>query len=255
MTQWVRRLIVANVAVFVLTMTVPELYGSLAFVPGLVLYRPWTLFTYMFVHAPGFAHIFFNMLGLFFFGSRLELRLGARSFLWLYFLSGLGGAVLSFFFAPMSAVVGASGAVFGVLYGFARFWPTDEIYIWGVLPIQARWLVVGLAAMALYSGVSGAGSGIAHFAHLGGFVGGWAYLRVWERRQLRRRPATAHTTIEVVSGKAKREEEQWRAVRLETLHEINRAEVERILRKLDESGARGLTPEERAFMNRMCGGG
>ncbi|HEX6939178.1 MAG TPA: rhomboid family intramembrane serine protease [Longimicrobiales bacterium] len=253
MTQWVRRLIVANVVVFILTMTVPGLYQALAFVPALVLSRPWTLFTYMFVHAPGFAHIFFNMLGLFFFGSRLEMRLGARDFLWLYFLSGLGGALLSFVFSPISAVVGASGAVFGVLYGYARFWPTDEIYIWGVLPVQARWLVIGLAVVALWSGVTGAAGGVAHFAHLGGFVGGWAYLRWWERRR-ERRSAVARAAIEVVSGKARREEEQWRAVRLETLHEINRAEVERILRKLDESGARSLTPEERAFMNRMCGG-
>ena len=69
----------------------------------------------------------------------------------------------------------------------------------------------------------------------------------------KRRPApTAHTTIEVVSGKARREEESWRAIRLEALHEINRDEVERILRKLEQAGSRSLTAEERAFMNRMC---
>ncbi len=252
--MWVRRLIVANVVVFLVTYSAPAVFRSLAFTPTLLLLRPWTLFTYMFLHA-GLWHLFFNMLGLFFFGPRLELRLGARDFLILYVLSGLGGALLSFAFAPMAPVVGASGAVFGVLYGFARFWPTDEIYLWAVLPIQARWLVIGLAALSLYSGFSGAGSRIAHFAHLGGFVGGWAYLRWRERLIRRRRPVpVAHSALDVVSGKAKREEEQWRAIRLETLHEINRAEVERILGKLNQAGGRGLTPEERAFMNRMCGG-
>lgn len=253
MTTWVRRLIVANVAVFLLTWSSPALYRALAFVPAWVLDRPWTLFTYMFLHG-GIGHLFFNMLGLFFFGSRVELRLGARDFLLLYFLSGLVGAVLSSVFSPAAAVVGASGAVYGVLYAYARFWPTDEIYLWGVLPIQARWLVVGLTVISLISGVRGAGDGIAHFAHLGGFAGGWAYLR-WRERRIRRRPASAApSAIDVVSGRLRREEEQWRAIRLEGLHEINRAEVERILRKLDEAGARGLTPDERAFMNRMCGG-
>ncbi len=252
MTTWVRRLIVANVIIFVLTLSSPMLYGMLAFVPAAVLVRPWTLITYMFLHA-GVGHLFFNMIGLFFFGPRLEMRLGSRDFLRLYFLSGLGGAVLSFIFSPMAAVVGASGAVFGILYAFARYWPDDQIYLWAILPVRARWLVIGLAALSLWSGFGGVSDGVAHFAHLGGFVGGWAYLQ-WRDRMIRkRRPApTAHTTIEVVSGKARREEESWRAIRLEALHEINRDEVERILRKLEQAGSRSLTAEERAFMNRMC---
>ncbi len=253
MTYWVRRLIVANVVVFVVTYAVPELYRAWMFVPAWVLVRPWTVVTYMFLHA-GFGHLFFNMIGLFFFGPRLEVRLGSRAFLQLYFLSGIGGAVLSFFFAPMAAVVGASGAVYGIMYGFARFWPTDDIYIWGVLPIQARFFVAGLATLSLYFGVVGAGGGIAHFAHLGGFVGGWAYLRWWSRRRQKTAWATAQKAAEIVSGAMRREEEQWRRIRLEMLHEINRAEVERILHKLDEAGARSLTPDERAFMNRMAGG-
>ena len=77
------------------------------------------------------------MIGLFFFGPRLESRLGSRGFLLLYFVSGLGGAVFSLLFAREAAVVGASGAVFGVLLGFAMFWPRERIYIWGVLPVQA----------------------------------------------------------------------------------------------------------------------
>ena len=153
MTQWVQRLIIANVLVFLVAGSARELYASLVLVPQIVFFRPWTVVTYMFLHG-GFWHLFLNMLGLFFFGPRLEARLGPRAFLTLYFCSGLGGALFSFL-PPMAPVVGASGAVFGVLLGFARYWPNEPIYIWGVLPVQARWLIIFLAAFSLYGGSHG----------------------------------------------------------------------------------------------------
>ena len=91
MTPWVMRLIMANAAMFLLQLAGPEgLTQSLAFVPALALTRPWTIITYMFLHG-GIGHIFFNMLSLFFFGPRLESRLGGRQFLVLYFVSGIWG--------------------------------------------------------------------------------------------------------------------------------------------------------------------
>ncbi|HET9949990.1 MAG TPA: rhomboid family intramembrane serine protease, partial [Longimicrobiales bacterium] len=142
MTPWVRRLLVANVVVFLLMGFAGDLYQVLVLYPPWVLRYPWTLVTYMFLHA-GIGHLLFNMLGLFFFGPRLETRLGSRRFLVLYFVSGLGGALLTFVFAPNAAVVGASAAVLGVLMGFAMFWPRERIYIWGILPLEA-WLLVTL---------------------------------------------------------------------------------------------------------------
>ena len=124
------------------------------------------------------------MLALFFFGPRVEERLGARRFLTLYFLSGISGAALSFVFSPTAAIIGASGAVFGVELAFARFWPRVPIYIWGVLPIEARWMIVGMTVLTLY-GASSGGGGIAHFAHLGGFLGAFIYLRFLECEQRR----------------------------------------------------------------------
>ncbi|NNM05786.1 MAG: rhomboid family intramembrane serine protease, partial [Gemmatimonadetes bacterium] len=108
MTPWVRRLLIANVVVFLLTSTGTVPGGLLALYPAAFLLQPWGVFTYMFVHA-NFMHILFNMIGLFFFGPRLELQLGGRSFLNLYLLSGLGGAAFSFLFARNYPVVGASG--------------------------------------------------------------------------------------------------------------------------------------------------
>src|SRR3954467_10815747 len=140
MTPWVIRLIVANVAVFVLKLFLPKdqsflLEDLLALVPAYLPQRPWTIITYMFVHAGG-THILFNMLFLYFFGPRLEDKLGSGPFAWLYFMSGIAGGLLSWVFTPYVPIVGASGAVSGVALGFAYFWPREPIYVWGVLPVQ-----------------------------------------------------------------------------------------------------------------------
>jgi membrane associated rhomboid family serine protease len=138
MTRRVTTIIIANVAVFFLIPGQTMLYRELAFIPAAILVRPWTIITYMFLHG-GFAHIFFNMLALFFFGPRLEMRLGGGRFLALYFVAGVTGALLSLieFVATGGniAIVGASGAVFGVMLGYAHYWPRDRIFIWGILPV------------------------------------------------------------------------------------------------------------------------
>jgi membrane associated rhomboid family serine protease len=213
-------------------------------VPVLALVRPWTLVTYMFLHG-GVSHILFDMLGLFFFGPRLEEKLGGKQFLWLYFLSGLMGGALSFFFTPYAQIVGASGAVFGVFLGFAYYWPREIIYIWGVIPVQARILVAVMTALSLFGGFGGSGDGIAHFAHLGGFLGGFLYIRWLERRSARSEPTVALN----VPGRA--ELERWLRIPRENLHEVNRDELDRIRKKIDTAGVGNLTPDEITFLNRF----
>lgn len=254
MTPWVLRLLLANVAVFFLTAAQPHVGDLLALAPRFILLRPWGVVTYMFVHA-GFWHLFFNMLGLFFFGPRLEMQLGGRSFLSLYFISGLGGALFSVIFAPNAAVVGASAAVFGVLLGFAYFWPRERIYIWGVLPVESRWLVIVFVAISLFSGISGSGGNIAHFAHLGGFAAGYAYLR-WRKRKYLRQWRPMATPKAQLAKAARRSGDgdslrRWKSIRLEDLHELNRDEVQRLLAKASSSGVGSLTPDERAMLDRF----
>ena len=124
MTLWVRRLLVANAVVYLLTITVFTgrwFFEWFAFNPVLVVQQPWTLVTYMFVHG-GFFHLAFNMLMLFFFGPDLERRMGGSEFARYYFFCGLGGAALSLVFMGFTGatmVVGASAAIFGVLLAFA----------------------------------------------------------------------------------------------------------------------------------------
>jgi membrane associated rhomboid family serine protease len=246
MTPWVLRLIIANVAMYMVTMASPGLGDTLVLVPALILSRPWTLVTYMFLHG-NLTHILFNMLGLYFFGPRLEAELGGRNFLWLYGLSGLAGALLSFVFAPHSAIIGASGAVYGVFVGFAYYWPRVQIFIWGIFPIEARWLVVITVALSLYSGFGGSSDGVAHFAHLGGLAGGYLFVRWLEHssRGARFRRVVVPATLRFDDI------ERWKQIRREALHEVNREEYDRIMEKLRSSGAENLSAGERAFLNRF----
>ena len=258
MTPWIRRLVIANAAMYLITAYTPAgpiLANLMALRPHplWVLRAPWTPITYMFVHA-NFMHIFFNMLVLFFFGPRLEMRLGGARFIKLYFLSGLAGAVLSmaFLLGPPVPIVGASGAVYGVLMGFAVLWPRDAIYIWGIVPVQARWLVGVMTALTVFQGFGGGQDGVAHFAHLGGFLGGYLYMRRIEQNAPHRKfKDLAYAADRRRPGQESQDTHRWANIQLEGLHEVNRDEVERLQAKITELGVATLTLEERAFMNRF----
>lgn len=251
MSPWVTRLLLANVAMFFLSQAVPAVGSALMLVPRAVLIRPWTPITYMFLHAD-FMHLAFNMLGLYFFGPRLELRLGGRKFLWLYFLSGITGAALSFIFTPSAAIIGASGGVFGVFLGFAMFWPRERVYIFGILPMEAWVLVAVMTVMALFGGFTSARGGIAHFAHLGGFLGAFGYLKYLQRASPARRFKKRAAAVQHQSGGNERANlERWSRIPREAMHEVNRAEVDRLLEKVRTSGAGSLTPSERECLDRF----
>jgi membrane associated rhomboid family serine protease len=245
-TPYVRILLFANIGVFFLQNTVRWVTAAFIFVPNDILRTPWTIVTYMFLHA-GMMHLVFNMLGLFFFGPRVEERLGSRSFLTLYFLSGISGALVSFITSPGAAVLGASAAVFGVMLAFAWFWPDMPIHIWGIIPIPARMLVIITTVLSLWSGLGGVRSNVAHFAHLGGYAGAFLYLKWLDRKrgQFRKRATTAPPVKELKF--TKRPE-----VDLQKVHEVNRDEVNRILDKISAHGMSALTPQERQFLSNFA---
>jgi membrane associated rhomboid family serine protease len=259
MTLWTRRLLVANVAVFLVSTSVPGLADPFVLYPPRVLAQPWmifTAFTYMFLHA-GMGHLFANMLGLFFFGPRLESRLGTKGFLLLYFLSGLGGAAFSFIFARQVAVVGASAAVYGVLLGFAMYWPRERIYLYFVIPVEA-WLIATLLVLyTLFAGFNPApGSRTAQFAHLGGFVFAFLFLRWWDWQVgAAKRAFQKKMTVDAPGGSLMMGDRvalaRWKGISVASLHELNRGEVERLIAKAERDGTSSLTPPEREFMNRM----
>lgn len=252
LTPWVKRVMIANFAVFIATWAVPGLFPWLEFAPDAVVLRPWTLLTYMFTHA-GFFHIFFNMLALFFFGPPIEERWGSREFIKYYLLCGLGGAALSFVFAFHSAVVGASAAVYGVMLAFAMMWPDIPIYIWGIFPIKAKWLVIALAALSFFSAFSpSAGDSTAHFAHLGGFLFGFLYIKfdaATGNPLQKLRKVFTRRRLKVVQGSGPAAPPVTRAKRKDEDRMLD--EVDRVLDKISTQGMASLTPEERKLLDEV----
>jgi membrane associated rhomboid family serine protease len=247
-------LLISNVVVFLLERLLLGLESAFALHRQGVLAQPWTLVTYMFLHA-NTMHLLFNMLSLYFFGPRLEERLGSGAFGALYFVSGITGGLLSLVMSPSVGIVGASAAVFGVQLGFARYWPRDQILIWGVFPVEARLLVVLMTVLALFGGFTGSRDGIAHFAHLGGFLGGWLYLKLRDWRSPARQFRVKAGALERASaGLGSADLRRWEAIPREGLHVVNREEVERLLAKARASGPGSLTADERACLNRFSEG-
>ncbi len=139
----------------------------------------WRFFTYMFLHGD-FFHLFFNMLGLWLFGSRIEAIWGSRTFAWYYIVSGLGGSVLYGLMSLLGAqadhaMVGASGAVYGILLAFGLAFPDAVIFVL-FFPMKARFAVIIFGAMAL---LGFGGANIAHMAHLGGMITGFLFLWIF----------------------------------------------------------------------------
>lgn len=253
LTPWVKKLIIANFAVFVFLALLGNagtgLVGYLAFSPSRIIFQPWTVLTYMFVHG-GFMHLLINMLVLWMFGSPVEGAWGSKEFIKYYLICGLGAAALSFVFAFNHSVVGASGAVFGVALAFAMMWPDAPIYIFGIFPIPAKVLVGIYVVIDLLSALTGPGDGVAHFAHLGGFAAGFLYIKMdastgnpmqkLQRMVSRRR-------LKVIPGQAAKREEPRTRRRAEEMQD----ELDRVLDKISSQGMASLTADERKVLEEV----
>ncbi len=253
MTPWVRRLLIANVIVYFVQGASPLVDHFGALVPAFLLTRPWTVVSYMFLHG-NLMHLGLNMLILYFFGPRLEHRLGARHFLGLYFVSGIAAAMFSFF-TPGATIVGASGAIYGIMLAYANYWPRDRLYLYFVIPVEARWVVLGLTGLAIYGIVRtsmGVSAGIAHHAHLGGFAGAWLYLRIIGRTSAAARFQREASPAPKRRWASDREAiKRWRSIDRDTLHPVNRDAFDEIMEKLATEGIGRLTERERTFLDRF----
>jgi len=192
LTPAIKAIVAANVTVYVISFLVPAIDAlaqrTLGLQPQAVVeqLRIWQPFTYMFLHG-GFFHLLFNMLALWMFGVELERMWGSRFFVKFYFVAGAGAALTTlllsftpFAFADQlyrSVTIGASGAIYGVLLAYARYFPHRPILLYFVFPIPAKYFVMIIGAISLMSSMSGPGGGIAHTTHLGGLVAGYLYLK------------------------------------------------------------------------------
>jgi membrane associated rhomboid family serine protease len=184
-TYTVKLLIIVNVAMFVLQM-IGQMAGThflvswFGLVPSYVTRNlmVWQFVTYMFLHG-GIFHLFFNMLTLFMFGNDLERYWGTPRFLKYYFVTGIGAGICSWIVAPDSraVIIGASGAIYGLLLAYGLLYPNRIIYLNFLLPVKVKWLVIFMGAMAFFSSLTGGSPGVAHVAHLGGMVVGLFFLK------------------------------------------------------------------------------
>lgn len=178
-------LLVANVLIFFVAQQLGgDIIGLFALWPwNTGLFRPWQLLTYAFLHG-GLTHLAFNMFGLWMFGSELERVWGPRRMLHFYLVSVLVAAVaqllVTAWLGAQAPTVGASGGLFGLLIGFAMVFPRRKITpLIPPIPMPAPVFVALYGAIELTLGVTGSASGVAHFAHLGGLLGGWLMMRYW----------------------------------------------------------------------------
>ena len=262
-TPWVKRLLIANTAIYLLMMVgllpfgwTVEVFG---FSPSRILIHPWSPVTYMFVHG-SFLHLFMNMLGLFFFGPSLERAWGSDSFIRFYIIAGLGGAFFSVLFLPIvgdTTVIGASGALYGVLLAFALRWPDAPIYLWAILPIKAKYFVGALAFISIVTSFQGSSSGVANWTHLGGLVTAFVYLKFGDkinarlgRLKKRRRQQKSGLSVgrggEAAGRRPDARRRRGGSVDTDTLDE-----VDRILDKIRASGMSSLTGDELEFLDEV----
>lgn len=278
-TPAVRALIGACVVLLFLQWTLfgdADTFRWLAFHDGALLTQWWTVATYMFVHG-GLLHLAVNMYSLWLFGPRLEARWGTSRFVALYLWSGLGGVALHALLGGDGYLVGASGAVFGVMLAYALLWPDEEILLFGVIPLRVIALVALLGVVNLLQGLASGGSGVAHFAHLGGFLFAFIFMRAPRmfgldraRQQIaelpdedarpraiqrplrpRERPDEVDEVVArsraVTSASAPRPAMPRPAAT--AAPEPSRGEIDRLLDKISASGIESLTTGERATLD------
>jgi len=185
-TQW---LLIANVAVFVLGASGTLGLEQFALWPPGGFdssFAPWQVVTYSFLHA-NIAHLFFNMLALYMFGGEVERLFGSRFYALYYFACVIAAAlchlvVTSWVGAPQVPTVGASGGIYGLLLAFAIYFPHRRVMLlFPPIPLPARVFVFGFAAVELFLGITQTAAGVAHFAHLGGMLGGWLMIQYRRR--------------------------------------------------------------------------
>ncbi len=243
----IRSLIIINLAIWILlTLTHTErmLFPVFGLVPRLVWssLMVWQPFTYMFLHA-GFWHVALNMFVLWMFGTELEREWGGAAFLRYYFITGVGAGLVTTLFNLNSTipVVGASGAIYGVLLAYGLAYPNREVYLYFMFPVKVKYFVGFLVIMAFLASFQPGGSTISHLTHLSGMVIGWVYLKsgwrsTWYR--LGRRVVNLQQERRIGDEFPESQED-----------EHLRHQVDRILDKISTEGFASLSEEEQELLH------
>lgn len=262
LTPFVKTLIIINVSVFFLNSSLlldGKLTELLGLNPSRAIYglQMWQFVTYMFVHGSLF-HLLFNMLALWMFGGPVEEAMGSRKFINYYFLTGLGAAFFMCVFFWNSVTIGASGAIYGLLAAFGMIFPEAVVLVFFLFPMRAKYFVLLFAAIQLWATIANNGGGasdsVAYFAHIGGFVTGYLYLKYHYKIEEMYSTAGQYSAIKShkqeknVKQQHEAEEkfDQDRALQDRALQD----RVDLILDKIRESGIESLSKEEYEMLNK-----
>ncbi len=244
MTKAVKYLLLTNVGVFFLELLWgAELIGVFGLTPALVKKGfIWQLVSYMFLHG-GVFHILFNMFALWMFGCDIERAWGTREFLRYYFITGVGAGFFTLFLSWNSPIptIGASGAIFGILVAFAMMFPDRPIYLYFLIPIKAKYLVIFFAVIEFLASFRHTSDGIGHFAHLGGMVIGYIYIKSDWRLSSFFRPSRYLRYLRDLRYKQRMKATYRRRERERKVLE----RVDQILDKINQVGYDNLTKEEK----------
>ncbi|UCC45246.1 MAG: rhomboid family intramembrane serine protease [Candidatus Zixiibacteriota bacterium] len=240
-SPFIKVALIVNSAVFVLQFLVGDrftillgLYPDLFFseFPNYI----YQIFTYMFLHG-GLFHIAFNMFILWMFGTEIEYAWGTRSFAWFYLMAGVAGGVLSLIahsVLPSGLIIGASGAIYGVMIAYWLMFPNRLLYLYFLIPVKVKWAVPGFMLIGFLFG----GSGIAHMAHLGGALYGLLYLKLdWRWLTLGKKIRN----LRYKQQSAKLEKRRRQA-------EDTMKRVDAILDKINEVGIENISDSDRKFL-------
>jgi len=238
-TDAIKILISVNFTVFILqSISSSEIifFSNFGLVPKLVWsqLKIWQPFTYMFFHGDVW-HVLINMFVLWMFGSELERVWGKKNFLRFYFITGIGSGLATMFFGLQSTIpiVGASGAIYGVLLAYGVMFPNRTVYLYGIIPIKSIWFVIGIGVIAFFSSFNNF-TNISHLTHLFGMIIGYLYLK----RPVHFRSLWFSVFKKVLEYRIQNQEEKIsRSVEIER-------DLNSILDKINREGFKSLTQEE-----------
>ena len=250
-------LIAINIIIFILLELILKfdmgiyisLFNQLSLIPQDILitgtiveqFQPWQCISYLFLHG-GLLHLFFNMLGLWFLGRDLEQLWGKHNFLKYYFVVGIGSGIITvlynnFYVSPenIRPIVGASGAIYGLLLSYGILFPNRILYIYGIFPVKVKNAVLFLGGIAFFYSITLHSDGISHITHLAGIIIGFIYLQYWVSEKKSKK------IIKINSDQLKNDDV------FET--RMNRQkQMDKILDRVTEVGWDGLSDEDKEFL-------
>jgi len=244
LTSGVKTLIIINSIIYLLQLFfLNQLLTLFGLIPQAVYHNfmLWQLVTYMFLHGDIF-HLLFNMLALWMFGSNIEASWGTKKFVRYYFLCGIAGGITTCLFSPDATIpsIGASAAIFGILVAYGMMFPNSIILLFGLFPMKARHFVILFGAIELLACLRYTPDGIGHFAHLGGMVAGYLYLKNMFTKN--------HIGKSVAKLKEKKEKEDIEKKKVEL--SLVKGRVDELLDKISSQGLDSLSKEEQDFLKK-----